>query len=63
MEPLLDPCFDRQVKEAPLPPRLPMSHEVLFPKKLNVAFEEIPDWKTLKDHLHREGKINKPDLL
>ena len=39
------------------PPHIPLPHNKLFPKK------GIPDWKTLRDHLTREGRITKSDFL
>ena len=60
---LPDPLGDRQVKELPLPPQRPISHESLFPTRLKNGSQEIPDWNLLKDHLVREGKMNKSDLV
>lgn len=54
---LPDPFEDRVMKEVLPPPHLPLSHNQVFPKK------GLPDWKILRDHLKREGKIDKADLL
>ena len=57
VEPLPDPFEDRVMKTVLPPPHLPLPHNKLFPKK------NLPDWKTLRDHLTREGVIEKSDLL
>ena len=54
---LPDPFEDRVMKDVLPPPHLPLPHAKLFPKK------GIPDWKVLRDHLTREGKLEKADLL
>lgn len=54
---LPDPFEDRVMKDVLPPPHLPLPHAKLFPKK------GIPDWKVLRDHLTREGKLEKSDLL
>lgn len=63
MEPLCDPLEDRPVKSHPAPPHKPLDHKLLFPQHLKRGTEEVPDWKALKDHMFKEGRINKPDLL
>ena len=46
MEELSDPFLDdRVMKNVAPPPRFPMEHQKLFPKK------NLPDWKALKSHL------------
>jgi serine/threonine-protein phosphatase 2B catalytic subunit len=39
----------------------------MFPEKLKciifLLIVEKPDWKLLKDHLHKEGRIAKEDLI
>ncbi len=57
VEPLPDPFEDRVMKDILPPPHLPLPHNKLFPKK------GVPDWKSLKDFLTREGRIEKTDLL
>ena len=57
VEPLPDPFEDRVMKDILPPPHIPLPHNKLFPKK------GIPDWKTLRDHLTREGRIAKSDFL
>ena len=54
---LPDPFEDRVMKDVLPPPHLPLPHAKLFPKK------GVPDWKVLRDHLTREGKLEKADLL
>ncbi|CDW72256.1 serine threonine-protein phosphatase [Stylonychia lemnae] len=56
METLPDAVGDRVVKELPLPPQKPISHDALFPTSLKKGSQEIPDWNLLKDHLVREEK-------
>ncbi len=52
MEELSDPFLDDRVMKNVLPPpRFPMDHQKLFPKK------NQPDWKALKSHLTKEGRL------
>ena len=58
MEELSDPFLDdRVMKNVAPPPRYPMEHQKLFPKK------NLPDWKALKSHLTKEGHLSKPDII
>ncbi|SBT86996.1 serine/threonine protein phosphatase 2B catalytic subunit A, putative [Plasmodium malariae] len=59
MEPLPDPKNDRQVKEVEPPPAKPLSMELLYPN----GPEEPPDYKALREHLKKEGRIRKEDCL
>jgi len=59
MEPLLDPCKDRVVKSVRPPPHRPLLKQLIWPDKLRGK----PDWKTLRDHLQKEGRITKEDLI
>lgn len=59
MEPLLDPRKDRRVKNVKPPPHKPLATELLFPKGVHSP----PDWKLLRNHLHREGRVDKKDLI
>ncbi|ETW31254.1 hypothetical protein C923_02058 [Plasmodium falciparum UGT5.1] len=59
MEPLPDPKNDRQVKDVEPPPAKPLSLELLYPN----GTEEPPDYKALRDHLKKEGRIRKEDCL
>lgn len=70
MEPLCDPRKDRRVKNVKPPPHRPLSTELLFPKgasckipPLNSDKKASPDWKLLRNHLHREGTIQKKDMI
>ena len=45
------------MKKVLAPPHIPMPHELLFP------VPGIPNWKVLRDHLTREGKLSKSDIL
>lgn len=58
MEPLLDPRNDRMVKDIKPPPHRPLKQELLFPGKSG-----IPDWRVLRDHLSREGRLEKKHVL
>jgi hypothetical protein len=58
MSSLSDPFDDdRIVKKVAPPPRFPLEHKILFPKKNN------PDWKFLKTHLTKEGRLSKNDVI
>lgn len=59
MEPLADPKNDRVVKSAEPPPALPLSDKLLFPNGANAP----PDWKILRTHIFREGRISKEHCL
>lgn len=59
MEPLADPKNDRQVKDVEPPPAKPLSLELLYPN----GPDEAPDYKVLRDHLKKEGRIRKEDCL
>ncbi|CAD8176137.1 unnamed protein product [Paramecium pentaurelia] len=59
MELLRDPSHDRVVKTLKPPPHRPLSHQLIFPDKL----KNKPDWRLLLDHLSKEGRIAKEDLI
>ncbi|CRG98500.1 serine/threonine protein phosphatase 2B catalytic subunit A, putative [Plasmodium relictum] len=59
MEPLPDPKNDRQVKEVEPPPAKPLNLDLLYPN----GTDEPPDYKVLRDHLKKEGRIRKEDCL
>jgi len=48
------------VKTVKPPPHKPLSKQLLWPDSKN---PKKPDWKALKEHFHREGHINKEDVL
>ena len=54
MEPLPDPCNDRVISDLPAPPHLPLTTDVLFP-----SGGDVPNWGILRDHLAKEGVIDK----
>ncbi|CAD8179739.1 unnamed protein product [Paramecium pentaurelia] len=56
MDFLQDPKGDRQVNTIPTPPHRPLSEELLF-------IDDKPNWKLLKEHLFKEGRITKNQLL
>lgn len=53
MEPLLDPCNDRQVPSLEPPPSAPLSDELMWSEM------DLPNWEVIRDHLKKEGKITK----
>nr|CAI44590.1 calcineurin-A2-2 [Paramecium tetraurelia] len=59
MELLRDPSKDRVVKTLKPPPHRPLSNQLMFPDKL----KNKPDWRILQDHLSKEGRIAKEDLI
>ena len=75
MEPLSDPIKDRQVKNLKPPPHKPLDKALLWPEKLKSTSRELlaiftkiikkdkPDWKLLRTHLQKEGRIYKDDLI
>lgn len=64
MEGLLpDPNKDRMVNSVVPPPQHPINHSILFPASMKRGSQEIPDWLALKDHLLKEGRMYKIDLI
>ncbi|CAD8181791.1 unnamed protein product [Paramecium octaurelia] len=59
MDSLKDPANDRYVKTLKPPPHRPLAKNLMFPDKL----KNKPDWKLLKDHLQKEGRIAKEELF
>jgi serine/threonine-protein phosphatase 2B catalytic subunit len=62
MEPLIDPYNDRGSKEIQAPPHKPLSEDILYKYGmfLFLYLDKVkPDWKVLKDHLHKEGRLSK----
>ena len=59
MESLKDPCNDRLVKSLTAPPAKCLSEELLYPS----GKSNPPDWRVLKDHLFKEGRVLKENLL
>ena len=59
MEPLCDPLGDRSVKTVPAPPHRPLKRTLFFPPTLKGK----PDWKLVRDHLQKEGRIAKEDVI
>ena len=57
MDPLCDPLGDRQMREMIPPPHRRLSHNLLYPSASK------PNWRLLKDHLLKEGRIEKSDLI
>ena len=57
MEELSDSFDDRVMKNVMPPPKYPLDHSKLFPKK------GLPDWKLLKTHLTKEGRLAKEDVI
>ena len=67
MEPLKDPLNDRKAKNVKPPPQKNLDTEKLFPSgtvsNSILAKPDKPDWKLLRNHLHREGQLHKSDIL
>ena len=59
MDPLSDPLKDRAIKSVKPPPHRPLSRQLMFPDRL----KNKPDWKVIRDHLQKEGRIEKEDLI
>lgn len=57
MEPLTDPLNDRLIRCLPPPPHKPLTSDLLFDSEGN------PNLEILKNHLSKEGRINKKDFL
>ena len=49
----------RVVKDLPPPPHRPLSDDLLYP----ITLKGKPDWRILKDHLYREGRLDKGHVL
>lgn len=59
VEPLADPLQDRVLKSLEPPPHIPLPSNLLFPKGPGSA----PDVSVLKNHLKKEGRLQKTDIL
>ena len=59
VEPLLDPLNDRVVKTLEAPPHHELTSTILFPRGVGSP----PDVSILKNHLKKEGRISKTDVL
>ena len=57
MEELIDPKSDRVVKSLPAPPQRPLTSSNLFLSSNTI------DWKLLRDHLKREGRVGTAELV
>ena len=57
MELLCDPLGDRVMRDIAPPPHQCISHHLLFPTP------NKPNWKLLKDHLFKEGRVSKEDVI
>lgn len=58
-EPLLDPISDRVLKTLEAPPHRELPSSLLFPRGVGSP----PDVSLLKNHLKKEGRISKTDVL
>ena len=72
MDPLTDPCNDRKLKEVIPPPHLCLEHSLLYPRSgtalsdsspIGGRDKDKPDWKLLRDHLHKEGRLTRDDCV
>lgn len=59
MKPLCDPKNDRMVKTIKPPPHKPLDSNLLWSNPKN---KKLPNWKTVRDHLKKEGKLLKTDI-
>jgi len=59
MQSLTDPYNDRQIKKLRPPPHRPLNSNLVFGTSNNPK----PDWKFIKEHLYREGRIDKDSLF
>lgn len=57
MEPLLDPWNDRQVPSVQAPPFRPLSEDLMWSEM------DMPNWEVIRDHLKREGKLTKEQVM
>lgn len=48
---------DRIIADFEPPPSAPLKDEFLFPEK--DSGKTLPDWKALRDHLNKEGRLSK----
>ena len=68
MESLLDPYGDRVMKSVPLPPRKPLTSDIIFStlavKPLNLLDgQKFPDWKLIMSHFHKSGIMSKEAII
>lgn len=54
----MDPIPDRVITDFDPPPAEPLADDILFPNKSSKK-KSPPDWKALKEHLSKEGRISK----
>jgi serine/threonine-protein phosphatase 2B catalytic subunit len=52
---------DRIVKEVPCPPHRPLDPNILYSsgKQAFTKDQVKPNWRALKDHLHKEGRLSR----
>ena len=68
MKPLLDPNNDRFVKSVKLPPHRPLDKNLIWPPEMKGSIiinlkKGKPDWKQIRDHLSKEGRLYKQDFV
>ena len=75
MQPLSDPNNDRAIKTVRPPPHRPLDKNLFFPPGLKGIYNNFwfsykiflflgkPDWKLVRDHLAKEGRIWKEDFI
>ena len=59
-----DTIPDRVVSDFDPPPMAPLDSDLLFVEKTDSKSGKkkyLPDWKVLRDHLHKEGRLSKED--
>lgn len=57
MEPLLDPCNDRVATQVEAPPYQTLSEDLMWKEM------DMPDWEMVRDHLKKEGKLSKEQVV
>ena len=57
MEALLDPYNDRVVSSLEAPPSHPLSDSLMWKEM------DMPDWEMIRDHLKKEGKLEKEQVM
>ena len=57
MDPLPDPYGDRKVKQVEPPPSQPLSEDLMW------TSDAVPNWELVADHIKKEGKIGKDNMI
>ena len=60
---LTDPCNDRVVKEVPLPPRIHLTVDRVFPLRENGVRFETPNYYLIKQYIKDNGMLSKELMM